>query len=365
MEKNNKENNIFEILAAFEDELKQKLEEQKSEIERVKYYEKLTIQGIDLENAFVVEEKDVDGNISYNVYAGDSSAKIMTFGGDGKIEQINPELEKFTGKDFDLKAILEINEKETGKLIGSSEKAKSKEIEEKLQEKDEKNPEKQIEKDIADEKGEDLQIINYREIKDNNLNKQMKGKFKGAEEKGIGYSKKLGAFVMLQKNDGKFEMSEGFEPAKPTMKSVISISEDGKEIERKVPHALMKTDDPTKEMSITIGQYGYIEAGTIDRLPCNERIEMQLREDGEGQKGQNTKQVQDIKDKGGKEEVHEIAHAFNDTEEIIKQEADKAKVSVDEFKRYLKDAEGETLEEKIENVQEQVAEDYGAPNKTK
>ena len=54
-----------------------------------------------------------------------------------------------------------------------------------------------------------------------------------------------------------------------------------------------------------------------------------------------------------------------DTEEIIKQEADKAKVSVDEFKRYLKDAEGETLEEKIENVQEQVAEDYGAPNKTK
>ena len=282
--------------------IQEKLQETKSEIERVKYYEKFKMQGIDFKNIFITEEKDVDGNISYHIYSGDSSNEIMSVNEKGEVNVIS-ELEAFIGNDIDVEKIMEENEKEPGKLRGISEKTKPKEIDKKLKEK--QNQKEDQEENIQDveelsEELEDLELTNYRKIKDDNLDKQMKGKFKGAEEKGTAYSKKLNAFIIVEKVDGKLQKADGFEPAKPTMKKVISINEDGTEVEQTAPHALIKTDNPKKELSITIGQYGYIETATVDRLPCNERVQMQLREEGEGVDAKRSKQLRDLQLKGRK-----------------------------------------------------------------
>lgn len=392
-----KEQQILEILASFENELQEKLQETKSEIERVKYYEKFKMQGIDFQNIFITEEKDVDGNISYHIYAGDASNEIISINENGEVNII-PGLESFIENDIDIQKIMEENEKEPGKLRGISEKAKPKEIDEKLKEnKEEQENEFENVEELSEEL-EDLELTNYRKIKDDNLDKQMKGKFKGAEEKGTAYSKKLNAFIIVEKVDGKLQKADGFEPAKPTMKKVISINEDGTEVEQTVPHALIKTDNPKKELSITIGQYGYIETATVDRLPCNERVQMELRQDGEGKDAKRSKELQDMQLKGGREAIHEIAHAFkdetkneedkstsidelesdtgyeenneqfqysDDEERKIEEEAKKDKISVEEFKRYLEQTEGNTLDEKIEEVHEDVAQDYGAPGRNR
>lgn len=397
------EKQILEILASFEEELQERLQESKGEVERVKYYEKFQMQGIDFKNIFITTEKDVDGNLSYHVYCGDTSNELLSIEADGNIK-IRPELQAFLG-DLNLDEIMEENEKQPKRLKGISEKAKPEEVQEKLkqQQKEEQlqkegqdTEEEQINEDLKDEKQEDLQIKNYRKIKDENLDKQMKGTFKSSEEKGVAYSEKLNAFILVEKVNGKFQRVEVIEPSKPTMKSVISINEDGRKIERKVPHALMKTKNPKKEMSITIGQYGYVEAATIDRLPCNERVEMQLRQDGEGLEGKRTKELQNLQTREGPEVIHELAHEFNketekrrdeatsldqlrddgnntndgmnysdDEERRIEEEAVKAKVSVKEFKDHLEKLDRGTLEEKIEVVHAEIELEYGAPSREK
>lgn len=401
------EKEILEILASFEKELGEKLQESKGEVERVEYYENFAIKGIkdsEISGVFVTKGKDVDGNISYHVYYRDPSNEILSIDHEGKI-QINPQWKEAIGY-IDFETIMDINGRELGNLKGISEKMEPEEMEKKLkvaqkgkdnkQQENEKNEETaQVEENLK-EQGEDLQIRNYRKIKDENLDKQMKGTFKSSEEKGVAYSGKLNAFILVEKVNGKFQRVEGIEPSKPTMKSVISINEDGSKIEKKVPHALMKTKNPKKEMSITIGQYGYVEAATIDRLPCNERVEMQLRQDGEGIEGKRTKELQNLQTREGPEAIHELAHEFNeeteerkdeatsldqlrddenntndgmnysdDEERRIEEEAAKAKVSVREFKDHLEKLDRGTLEEKIEVVHAEIELEYGAPSREK
>ena len=105
------EKDILEILALFEQELSERLEESKSEIERVKYYEKFKINGIDFKNIFITTEKDVDGNISYHIYCGDSSSEIISIDSEGNIYIKNPELQKYLSDiDIDLEKLMEENE---------------------------------------------------------------------------------------------------------------------------------------------------------------------------------------------------------------------------------------------------------------
>lgn len=136
---------------------------------------------------------------------------------------------------------------------------------------------------------------------------------------GIAYSKTKNAFIMVGKKDGRFQMVDGFEPAQPTLKTVMSIDGKGEKVEKKVPHALMKTGNDKKEMSITIGQYGYIEAGTVDRLPCNERIEMQVREDGETQNERTSPQLKRAVKAQGTEALHNWAHEHEEKNEKMRQ----------------------------------------------
>lgn len=329
------EKQILEILASFEEELGEKLQESNKTLECVRFYTGFTFGGEaieGLENVFITVEKDNDGNITYNLYS-TKMQKIFSMDPKGEILESIKDLEKTLGK-FKIEGLMQENEKEKGRLKGISEKTNSKEIEEKLkenkeQEKSEKKLEEQIDEQLK-EQGQDLEISYYREITDNNLDERMKTDFSKYEEKGMAYSKKLNAFVLVGKKDGKTELVEGFEPAKPTMKTVISIDEKGKEIEKKVPYALMKTNNPDKEMSITIGQYGYIEAGTIDRLPCDKRIEMQQEEAGETSAGRTDRKLESAVRAEGTQGLHNWVHEHEEMLEEMKKDENIEKENLEE-----------------------------------
>ena len=368
------EEKTFLILSTFEKELNEKLQKTNSQLEQVKYYEKFVIKGIeDIEflGIFVTTEVDAEGNRSINLYDGDSSHQILTVDSQNNI-QITPELSMFF-EEIDFQKTMEQNDKQKGRLKGISEKAEPQEIEKKLQ----KQPEEEAEPEL-----EDLEIVSFREIKDDNLERELPGIFSSNADKiGCGYSKKLNAFVFAEKVNGKFQLVEEIEPAIPTFETVITINENGDKIEKKVPHALMELkNNDEKEISITIGEFGYIETGIVDVLPCNERVEMQLREDGEDINAQRTKQLEDLKTRYGQEEIHELVHKYSqelyeknkkennindlqdeqriytsEEEEIIREEARKADISVEEFKNELMQIPDDyTLEEKIPLVHEKL-----------
>ena len=143
--------------------------------------------------------------------------------------------------------------------------------------------------------------------------------FGGAEEHAQAFSRKLNKFVMIEKVNGKWQLNENVEPAKMTWKSIISIDEQGESIERKVPYALMKTNREDKEIAVNIGQYGEISIETVDVLPCQERVARGVREDGQGQEGEESSQIRREFNTNGKEYTHELAHQVENVEEQQKE----------------------------------------------
>lgn len=334
------EKDILEILGAFESEIEERLQKEKKELEKVKYYEKFRMQDIDFKNIFITTEKDEKGNITQHVYAGNSSNKILSIDSEGKVTIDNPELEEFLGE-VDLKKVIEENEKEQGNLKGISEKATPEDTKKMLdeasknkeqgsegdeQESDEQDGDEQeikknqeIEKDLQ-EQGEDLRITKSRQIKDNKVAERNPEVFENNEENRIAYSDKLNSFVMISKVDGKYKLNEAVSPAKTTWKTIISIDADGKNVERKVPNALMKMpNDAKKEIAVVIGQYGEIDIETVDVMPCQERIARSVRTQGEGSEKEESLEISNQFKSEGKEYGHDIAHQVENIEKAQKE----------------------------------------------
>ena len=213
--------------------------------------------------------------------------------------------------------------KEKDRLKGVSKKIEPKENEKKMKkqenEKQEKNDETQEIAEDLETQGEDLELINIKKIKDQNVKQRMPEVFGDAEEHAQAYSKKLGKYVMLENKDGKWQINDKVEPAKPTMRSIISIDEQGEKIEREVPHALMKTNRDDKEIAVTYGQYGEINIETVDVLPCQERIARGVREQGETSKGEESAELRRQFETSGKEYTHNLAHQVEKIEEAQKE----------------------------------------------
>lgn len=357
------EEQILEILSSFENELSIKLQENKSELEKVKYYEKFSIKNIkdnniDFFGVFITEEKDAKGRVGYHMYCGDSSYEILSIDAEGNLK-IKEGLESYFG-DIDLEKLMTENEKEKGKLKGISEKTRPEKLKEKLKDKEQK--EEQTEKEENKEEvinknleKEDLEIQDYKTIKDERLDEEMQEELKGSDEKGIAYSKKLDAYVLVVRKDGQYQKAEGFEPAKITMKTVYNVNKNGEQIEKKVPHALMETGNEEKEISISLDQYGYVETGMIDKMPTNERVERQLK----GQEGKGKNNV--VEEKSSELEAMNTNNL--NEESLIAAEAAKDKISVPEFKRLLGKVEGTNIIEKIENVHS-IIEEQSRPSRT-
>lgn len=331
------EKDTLEILAFFEQELDRKLEESKSEVEKVKYYETFKINEINFKNIFITTEKDAEGNITYHVYCGDSSNEIIAIDPEGKVEIKNSELAQFLG-DVDLEKIIEENEQDPGKLKGISEKAdpeelqraiekedehgnKQKQEDEEEKEDDEQEEEKEddetkaIDKDLK-QQGEDLRISSYRKIKDSHISERMPEVFANGTENGIAFSNKLNRFVIISKVNGQYQLNENVEPARMTWRTIISISPDGQQVERKVPHALMQLpNNSEKEIAVTLDEYGDASIETVNVLPCQERIARAVREEGEGLEGEETFEMRREFETEGIQYEHDIAHNVKDIEQ--------------------------------------------------
>ena len=323
------EKQILAILDSFEQELQARLQENNGEVENIKYYEKFKMGDIDFNNIFITTEKDAEGNFTFHVYSGSSSNEILAVDKDGKVSSIIPELEAYLSN-INLEEVIAENEKEPGRLKGISEKMTPEEVKEMLegkekivdeeeQETDEQQEDKgetteeKIKKDL-EEQGEDLEISNYRKIKDKNVAERMPQVFGNSEENGIAYSNKLNRFVMLTKVNGKFKINDNVEPAQTAWKTIISIDENGESIEKRVPHALMETSNDKQEIAITYGPYGEIDIETVEVLPCDERIARGVRVQGEDATQEESYQIRNEFETEGTEYSHELAHQVNEVE---------------------------------------------------
>lgn len=323
------EKQILAILDSFEQELQARLQENNGEVENIKYYEKFKMGDIDFNNIFITTEKDAEGNFTFHVYSGSSSNEILAVDKDGKVSSIIPELEAYLSN-INLEEVIAENEKEPGRLKGISEKMTPEEVKEMLegkekivdeeeQETDEQQEDKgetteeKIKKDL-EEQGEDLEISNYRKIKDKNVAERMPQVFGNSEENGIAYSNKLNRFVMLTKVNGKFKINDNVEPAQTAWKTIISIDENGESIEKRVPHALMETSNDKQEIAITYGPYGEIDIETVEVLPCDERIARGVRMQGEDATQEESYQIRNEFETEGTEYSHELAHQVNEVE---------------------------------------------------
>lgn len=323
------EKQILAILDSFEQELQARLQGNNGEVENIKYYGKFKMGDIDFNNIFITTEKDAEGNFTFHVYSGSSSNEILAVDKDGKVSSIIPELEAYLSN-INLEEVIAENEKEPGRLKGISEKMTPEEVKEMLegkekivdeeeQETDEQQEDKgetteeKIKKDL-EEQGEDLEISNYRKIKDKNVAERMPQVFGNSEENGIAYSNKLNRFVMLTKVNGKFKINDNVEPAQTAWKTIISIDENGESIEKRVPHALMETSNDKQEIAITYGPYGEIDIETVEVLPCDERIARGVRMQGEDATQEESYQIRNEFETEGTEYSHELAHQVNEVE---------------------------------------------------
>ena len=171
----------------------------------------------------------------------------------------------------------------------------------------EKNKKKQIENDLSQE-GQDLEITYYRKIIDKNFMNEFPETCYGAEEIGMAYSETLKSYILVAKYGDKFEIAKGTEPAKATMKQVYSIDREDKETTKQSPNAIMPIignghKNGTKELSITIGQYGYIETQVVDVSRENVRIGKDIREQGEGRKQEKTAEEKEQEKSWGSEKT--------------------------------------------------------------
>lgn len=156
----------------------------------------------------------------------------------------------------------------------------------------EKNKEEEIGQDLSGD-GQDLKITHYRKIVDKTFMNEFPETCQGAEEIGMAYSETLKSYILVAKYQDKFEIAKGTEPAKATMRQVYSIDRSNEEINQESPHAIMPINgngykNGTKELSVKIGQYGYIETQVVDVSRENVRVAKDVREQGEGIKEEKT-----------------------------------------------------------------------------
>ena len=380
------EKETMEKLDQFESDMKENLTEGER-ISSIEYYEKLKIKD-NLEinsDIYIAKITKEDGTEKVGIYAKDSNNLLGYINEEGHIEFIDPLL-----RSLELELTLEdLKELNIENIRAKSEELTPEELEEYIEKqkednvKDDKKEEKEkkdledkneeeANKELMENEGQDLGITYYRKIKDSRL--QLEFPELKRKKLGLAYSSKLGQYIITEKDENGIRITDEIKPAKPTMRSVISIDENGDNVERKSPHALMKTNRKDIEMSITIDTYGYIELGKVRVTPCNERVERPVRI----QSKTNTPENDVIEATDTEKENHEIAHNFEEGEEkgleiqslnmvidlgngettTIEKEAEKAKVSPEEFLNLYNEAEGKNPKEKIDNAHEEIEEQF-------
>lgn len=327
MEKNEKE--ILNKMSTVEVSVSKNNERtNQREVVSTKYYSEFNIDTskgpITLNNVFITAERNKEGDMTYHFRwiaqkenGEQSIEENIVVDENGKVYASEGLGEYLRDAELDINELFAENDDiKKNRLKGISQKADSKEVEKEVEDREQEDDETQEVEESLEEQGEDLEISKYRKIKDTHVVERMPEVFKNnAEENGIAFSNKLNRFVMISKENGKYQVNDKVEPARMTWKTIISIDPNGEGVERKVPHALMKTNRDDKEIAVTIGDYGEVDIETVDVLPCQERIAREVRSDGEDIDKQESREIRNQFEQEGKEYKHDIAHQVQDIEQ--------------------------------------------------
>lgn len=304
------------------------------ELISTKYYSEFIINTnngpVTFNNVFITAERDKEGEMSYhfrwmmeNENGEQTIEENLVVDENGNVYMSEGLRSYLEDTDVDINKLISENDSQKGRLKGVSEKSEAKEkeksVDDEAEEEEQDEETQKIEEDL-EEQGEDLKISKYRKIKDSHISERMPEVFKEGTENGVAFSNKLNRFVIISKVNNQYQINENVEPAKMTWKTIISIDPSGEKIERKVPHALMKTNRDDKEIAVTIGDYGIVDIETVDVLPCQERIAREVRSEGEGLKEQESFEMRQQFKAGGKEYKHDLAHQVKEIEEAQKDE---------------------------------------------
>ena len=260
---NSNESYIMDMIDSFENEIISRYRQQGKDIdiEIIQFFEELDFNDIgNLKNIFVMQEKNEDGKIIQHIYAGNTENEIATIDENGNATFVNENLRQFLGN-IQAVEIEGLQKKNT--QMGKVEKIRDEEQEAKLigQSFDEK------------EIDEDLEITSFREITDPYIKEDMPELFEQNNDKiAIGWSNKLHRYVILEEINGKMQLNQKIKPAKMEMRTIISISEDGNKLEKKVPYLLMKTDNLKQEIAVNLVPNGEVDIERVEVTDCNQRV---------------------------------------------------------------------------------------------
>ena len=368
------EKEILDKMSNFRIDLEAILEMQNEEseeskiIKAIKYYENFEFDAIGeiksdngkivVCDMYLVIKQNGD-KLEYEIYSKDAQTLIATIDQAGKkIEFLNEGLKNkakgLTEEQIELLQSLDKDDIEKdGQLRGLSRDATENEMEESLPEEDEiengaeAEIEDEIEEDLAEdpELGEDLELRAYRQINEDEFPYEMRELIKDSGPVGFVYSGKLNSMICVQRTAEGFKRVEGIQPSKMTTYTVISMSDNGKKVEEKPPHALMKTDKPNTEIAVFIEQHGYLRFEVVQRTPNGKRIGRELRTDGKPMQDEEFSQSVDTE-----AERRELSRNY---EKAGERENKLEDIEDDNPYRYYEDEEEFFYEGKETNIREQ------------
>lgn len=383
MEKDEIDLNFEKKLNDVSESVKQTIQENDKKLIETRYYKEFVLntkQGqLVLNDVFITLERNKEGDMEYHFrWAKENEQGEMTIeekmmaDKDGNVYSIEALRGYFESTTLDMDTVLSKNDKERGRLRAIAEEKeenkKGKKEEEAKEPQNEEQEEKKAKEDLKKD-DKDIEISKFRKIKDNHLQERMPNVFDNNSEYAIAYSTTLGSFVVLEAKEGidengklskQWKVNENVQTAGANYRSIISISENGDKVERKVPYALLRTNRADKEIAITLEaqNYGELDIETVDVMPCQERVSRQVRTQGDGIEKQETLETRREFEKSGTQDgvnkkAHEIAHGFENAEEDQKEDGEAVDPSVIDANTPIPDSDmtwGELSEETGENI---------------
>ena len=385
MEKDEVDLNFEKKLNDVSESVRQTVQGKDGRLIETRYYKEFVLNTnrgqLVLNDVFITIERNKEGDMEYHFrWAIENEQGEMTIeekmmaDKEGNIYSIEALREYFENSTLDMDSILSKNDKEKGRLLGITEEKREKGENEQEEREGEKEPqneeqeEKKAEEDLKKD-DKDIEISKFRRIKDNHLQERMPNVFNNSSEYAVAYSPTLGSFVVLEAKEEinekgelskNWKVNEKVQTAGTNYRSIISISENGDKVERKVPYALLRTNRADKEIAITLEaqNYGELDVETVDVMPCQERVSRQVRAQGEGIEKQETLETRrDFEVSGTQDGVnkkaHEIAHGFDKAEEDQKEEGEAIDPSAIDANTPIPNSEmtwGELSDETGENI---------------
>lgn len=214
--------------------------------------------------------------------------------------------------------------------------------------------EEKKEKEVSNDLGEE--IVNIKEIQDEEFYEKIPNMRKNGENMQIGFSRTKNNFVAFSKNkEGKYECMPECAINNNVKKEVLILQKDGKTLKKVRVSAIINTNKKDEFIAVDFGQYGYTDEYMISKDDDSHIVGRQMDVRGKQHIQNNIKEQIDEED-----EVHsygEDGENLDNNEEkqiglneVIYKVAEKLGRSPEYVEQVYDNSQGETAEIKIKNT---------------